>query len=139
MTMKRYLALGGLSAAAAVMIGGFAPRAIANWNNSQPENETVRIRFENDYNRSIFALAISPRRLDDWQDLLGNDIVKSKESVDLELNYTELRDRGCEYRIRAVYSDGSTTILEDPPYNLCRVRHVKFGDRPSANPFRPEG
>ncbi|MEM6501573.1 MAG: hypothetical protein AAF685_07020 [Cyanobacteria bacterium P01_C01_bin.89] len=139
MTMKRHLALGGLFAAAAAIVGGFAAPAIADWDNPQPENDTVRIRFQNDYSRSIYSLAISPRRLDDWQDLLGSDIVKSRDSIDLELNYTELRNRGCEYRIRAVYSDGSTALLEDPPYNLCRIRHVKFGARPSANPYRPEG
>ncbi|MGD1850355.1 MAG: hypothetical protein ACFCBU_07020 [Cyanophyceae cyanobacterium] len=139
MTMKPYLAWGGLSAAAAIIIGSFVSPAIASWTDPQEENETVRIRFQNDYTRSIFSLAISPRRIDDWQDLLGSDIVKSSESIDLELNYTELRNRGCEYRIRAVYSDGSTTILEDPPYNLCRIRHVKFGARPSANPYSPEG
>lgn len=139
MTMKRYLAWGGLSAAMLLLAGGLAPRAIANWDNAQPENDTVRIRFENDYNRSIFSLAISPRRLDDWRDLLGDNIVKSRESIDLELNYTELRDKGCEYRIRAVYSDGSTALLEDPPYNLCAVRRVRFGRFPSANPYRPEG
>ena len=137
--LKRCLGWGGLSAAMLLLAGAVAPQAIANWDNTQPENETVRIRFQNDYNRSIFSLAISPRRLDDWRDLLGDDIVKSRESIDLELNYKELRDRGCEYRIRAVYSDGSTALLEDPPYNLCAVRHVRFGRRPSANPFRPEG
>ena len=139
MTMKRYLLWGGLTAAMALITGALAPQAIANWDNAQPENETVRIRFQNDYNRSIFSLAISPRRLDDWQDLLGTEIVKSQESIDLELNYTELRNKGCEYRIRAVYSDGSVALLENPPYNLCAVRRVRFGRIPSANPFRPEG
>ena len=59
MTMKPYLAWGGLSAAIVMMVGGWAPRAIANWDNAQPENATVRIRFENDYDRSIFSLAVS--------------------------------------------------------------------------------
>ena len=139
MNIKRALTVGGFSTAIALLMGGMTPPAIAQWDNAQPENRTVRIRFQNDYNRSIFALAISPRRLDDWQDLLGDDIIKSQGSIDVEFAYNDLRATGCEYRIRAVYSDGSTALLETPSYNLCSLRHVRFGPTPSANPFRPEG
>ncbi len=126
------IALAGVAAVSTAVDG-----ASAQWDNSRPENRVARIRFRNNNARSLYALYIAPRYSGDWQELLGDRILKAGEATDLEFNYDDLYKAGCNYKIKAVYADGSETILEDQPYDLCGLRQVQFGPYPSVNPYRP--
>ncbi|TAD79853.1 MAG: hypothetical protein EA001_02560 [Oscillatoriales cyanobacterium] len=126
-----------LSLAMFAAIGVAASPAQAEWENTRPENRVAQIRFRNNNVRSLYALYIAPRYSSEWRELLGSKILKSGETIDVELNYEELYKAGCNYRIKAVYSDGSEAVLEDQPYDLCGLRQVQFGPYPSINPLRP--
>ncbi|MBD2552291.1 hypothetical protein H6G51_03270 [Limnothrix sp. FACHB-708] len=119
------------------VLGTAIEGAFAQWDNTRPENRIARIRFRNNNPRSLYALYIAPRYSGDWQELLGDRILKSGEAIDLEFNYDNLYQSGCNYKIKAIYSDGSQTVLEEQPYDLCGLRQVQFGPYPSIDPYRP--
>lgn len=137
-TFKRWSARSiALSLAVFAAIGVAADQARAEWENTRPENQVARIRFRNNNGRSLYALYIAPRYSSEWRELLGDKILKAGEAIDLEFDYDDLYKAGCNYRIKAIYSDGSETVLEDQPYDLCGLRQVQFGPYPSINPLRP--
>jgi hypothetical protein len=139
--LNRPSLLGGaiaISAALSLNLLG-ATLAQAQWQNPQDENRRTLIRFRNnDPRRSIYALYITPYYVNTWRELLGQRILRSGSFIDMEFNYLELRQSQCDFRIKAVYADGSEALLEEP-YNLCQTGHIQFGRTPSANPFSPFG
>lgn len=134
-TTLRAIALG--TAIATVM--GQATVARAQWQGTREDNRRALIRFQNeDPRRSIYALYITPYYANEWRELLGRRVLKSRSFMDMEFDYAELRNAQCNFRIKAVYADGNEALLE-APYNLCQVARVQFGASPSANPYSPFG
>jgi hypothetical protein len=79
----------------------------------------------------IDEVYVSPVNEKDWgEDVMGKDILKNGDSVDIEF---DRKEKECMWDMRVVFSDDEEAIWED--FNLCKVSEITLryeGKRPTA-------